>query len=87
MNDGILTRLAGMGRPMGVQIELLSMVHHKYLVSLLGHSCTRKHQILIYEYMAGGDLRHRLQGTCEINCLTTSTGSHFSTLINSQPTS
>jgi len=49
---------------MGVQIELLSKVHHKYLVSLLGYSCTSRHQILIYEYMAGGDLRHRLQGAC-----------------------
>lgn len=47
---------------MDVQIELLSVVHHKYLVSLLGYSCTRKHQTLIYEYMGGGDLKHRLQG-------------------------
>lgn len=47
---------------MDVQIELLSVVHHKYLVSLLGYSFTRKHQTLIYEYMGGGDLRYRLQG-------------------------
>ncbi|KAG0575642.1 hypothetical protein KC19_5G019700 [Ceratodon purpureus] len=45
------------------EIELLSTVHHKYLVSLLGYRCTRRHQILIYEYLGGGDLRQRLQGT------------------------
>lgn len=50
---------------MGAQIELLSKVHHKYLVALLGYSCTRKHQTLIYEYIGGGDLRHRLQGSCQ----------------------
>ncbi|KAG0578777.1 hypothetical protein KC19_4G048700 [Ceratodon purpureus] len=44
------------------EIELLSVVHHKYLVSLLGYRCTRMQQILIYEYMHGGDLRYRLQG-------------------------
>ncbi|KAG0606088.1 hypothetical protein M758_9G112800 [Ceratodon purpureus] len=43
------------------EIELLSKVHHKYLVSLLGYSSTRSHQVLIYEYMGGGDLRYRLQ--------------------------
>jgi serine/threonine protein kinase len=47
---------------MGSQIELLSVVHHKYLVSLLGYRCTRKQQVLVYEYLSGGDLRQRLQG-------------------------
>ena len=42
------------------------MVHHKYLVSLLGYRCTRDQQILVYEYMRGGDLRERLQGVFEI---------------------
>lgn len=44
------------------EIELLSVVHHKYLVSLLGYRCTRKQQVLVYEYLSGGDLRQRLQG-------------------------
>ena len=51
-----------MGSFMNVQIELLSKVHHKYLVSLLGYSSTRTVQILIYEFMGGGNLRQRLQG-------------------------
>ncbi|KAG0601982.1 hypothetical protein M758_11G152600 [Ceratodon purpureus] len=44
------------------EVELLSKVHHKHLVALLGYCCTRKHQILIYDYIGGGDLRHRLRG-------------------------
>ena len=59
---------------MGVQIEVLSKVHHKYLVSLLGYSSTHTHQVLIYEYMEGGDLRRRLRaGVC-----TSSTSSNSS---------
>ena len=50
----------------GVQIELLSVIHHKYLVTLLGYRCTRKQQILVYEYMSGGDLRDQLQGAYEL---------------------
>jgi serine/threonine protein kinase len=44
------------------QIELLSMVHHKYLVSLVGYCLDRKHLMLVYEYVSGGDLRKRLHG-------------------------
>jgi hypothetical protein len=35
-------------------------VHYKYLVTLIGYSFTPHHQILVYEFMSGGDLRHRL---------------------------
>ncbi|KAH8966224.1 hypothetical protein BDL97_03G013500 [Sphagnum fallax] len=42
------------------EIELLSMVHHKYLVSLVGYCLDRKHLMLVYEYVSGGDLRKRL---------------------------
>ncbi|KAH9567025.1 hypothetical protein CY35_03G007900 [Sphagnum magellanicum] len=44
------------------EIELLSMVHHKYLVSLVGYCLARKHLMLVYEYVSGGDLRKRLHG-------------------------
>ncbi|KAH8966222.1 hypothetical protein BDL97_03G013500 [Sphagnum fallax] len=43
-----------------IAIELLSMVHHKYLVSLVGYCLDRKHLMLVYEYVSGGDLRKRL---------------------------
>jgi serine/threonine protein kinase len=45
-----------------VQIELLSMVHHKYLVSLIGYCLAPNNYMLVYEYMSGGDLRNRLHG-------------------------
>ncbi|CAK9189576.1 unnamed protein product [Sphagnum troendelagicum] len=44
------------------EIELLSMVHHKYLVSLVGYCLARKHLMLVYEYVSGGDLRSKLHG-------------------------
>jgi serine/threonine protein kinase len=45
-----------------LQIELLSMVHHKYLVSLIGYCLAPNNYMLVYEYMSGGDLRNRLHG-------------------------
>ncbi|CAK9220490.1 unnamed protein product [Sphagnum troendelagicum] len=44
------------------EIELLSMVHHKYLVSLVGYCLDKKKLMLVYEYVSGGDLRKRLHG-------------------------
>ncbi|KAH8943567.1 hypothetical protein BDL97_13G058800 [Sphagnum fallax] len=44
------------------EIELLSVVHHKYVVSLVGYCLARKHLMLVYEYVSGGDLRSRLHG-------------------------
>lgn len=45
------------------EVELLTTVHHKYLVSLVGYCLARKHRyMLVYEHMGGGDLRRRLQG-------------------------
>ncbi|KAH8948845.1 hypothetical protein BDL97_11G116400 [Sphagnum fallax] len=44
------------------EIELLSMVHHKYLVSLIGYCLAPNNYMLVYEYMSGGDLRNRLHG-------------------------
>ncbi|KAH8973094.1 hypothetical protein BDL97_01G026900 [Sphagnum fallax] len=44
------------------EIELLSMVHHKYVVSLVGYCLAQKNLMLVYEYVSGGDLRSRLHG-------------------------
>jgi serine/threonine protein kinase len=45
-----------------LQIELLSTVHHKSLVSLVGYCLAREHLMLVYEYVSGGDLRNALNG-------------------------
>eukprot|EP00246_Nothoceros_aenigmaticus_P017439 TRINITY_DN849_c0_g1_i1.p1 TRINITY_DN849_c0_g1~~TRINITY_DN849_c0_g1_i1.p1 ORF type:complete len:644 (-),score=101.46 TRINITY_DN849_c0_g1_i1:859-2790(-) len=49
------------------EIELLSVVHHKYLVSLVGYCLAWKKQILVYEYVSGGDLQERLHGDSSLD--------------------
>ncbi|GLJ34404.1 hypothetical protein SUGI_0691680 [Cryptomeria japonica] len=44
------------------EIELLSRVHHKNLVGLIGFCTEQKEQMLIYEYIPNGTLRENLIG-------------------------
>ncbi|EEF42998.1 leucine-rich repeat receptor protein kinase HPCA1 [Ricinus communis] len=44
------------------EIELLSRVHHKNLVSLLGFCFERGEQMLVYEFVANGSLSDSLSG-------------------------
>ncbi|TKY72323.1 leucine-rich repeat receptor protein kinase [Spatholobus suberectus] len=44
------------------EIELLSRVHHKNLVSLIGFCFEQGEQMLIYEYVANGPLKDTLSG-------------------------
>lgn len=43
-----------------MQAQLLMVVHHRNLVSLLGYCDEGQHKALIYEYMANGSLRQHL---------------------------
>ena len=45
------------------EIELLSRVHHKNLVSLLGFCIERGEEILVYEFAVNGSLSDILLGT------------------------
>jgi serine/threonine protein kinase len=45
------------------EVDLLSKVHHKKLVSLLGYCSESRELMLIYEHMSGGSLRDHLYGT------------------------
>lgn len=45
------------------EIDLLSRVHHKNLVSLLGYCNESRELMLAYEYMPGGSLKDHLYGT------------------------
>jgi len=44
------------------EIELLSRVHHKNLVSLLGFCFDQGEQMLVYEYLQNGSLKDALTG-------------------------
>ncbi|WCJ27916.1 Leucine-rich repeat protein kinase family protein [Euphorbia peplus] len=49
------------------EIELLSRVHHKNVVGLIGFCFEQGEQMLIYEYMANGTLRESLSGKSGIH--------------------
>ncbi|KAM5574173.1 leucine-rich repeat receptor protein kinase HPCA1 [Rosa sericea] len=50
------------GHEFKTEIELLSLVHHKHLVSLVGFCFDRGEQMLVYEYVANGTLKDSLSG-------------------------
>uniref|UniRef100_A0A0E0M078 Protein kinase domain-containing protein n=1 Tax=Oryza punctata TaxID=4537 RepID=A0A0E0M078_ORYPU len=43
------------------EVQSLTKVHHRNLVSLVGYCCERDHLALVYEYMAGGSLCDHLR--------------------------
>uniref|UniRef100_A0A7N0T3A2 non-specific serine/threonine protein kinase n=1 Tax=Kalanchoe fedtschenkoi TaxID=63787 RepID=A0A7N0T3A2_KALFE len=49
------------------EIELLSRVHHKNLVGLIGFCFDQGEQMLVYEYMANGTIRDSLSGRSGIH--------------------
>ncbi|XP_006300598.2 probable leucine-rich repeat receptor-like protein kinase At5g49770 [Capsella rubella] len=49
------------------EIELLSRVHHKNLVGLVGFCFEQGEQILVYEYMSNGSLKDSLTGRSGIS--------------------
>ena len=44
------------------EIELLSRVHHKNLVALVGFCFEQGEQMLVYEFISNGTLRESLSG-------------------------
>ncbi|XP_042430806.1 leucine-rich repeat receptor protein kinase HPCA1-like isoform X1 [Zingiber officinale] len=50
------------GQEFKTEIEMLSRVHHRNLVSLVGFCLDQNEQILVYEYIPNGTLRDSLSG-------------------------
>jgi serine/threonine protein kinase len=46
-----------------LQVALLSRLHHRNLVNLVGYCVEKGQRILIYEYMSNGSLARLLYGT------------------------
>lgn len=44
------------------EIELLSRIHHKNVVGLVGFCYDQGEQMLVYEYISNGTLRDSLSG-------------------------
>lgn len=49
-----------------MQAQILTLVHHINLVSLIGYCDEAENKALIYEFMGNGNLRDFLSGKCDI---------------------
>ncbi|KMZ62077.1 hypothetical protein ZOSMA_490G00030 [Zostera marina] len=47
-----------------MEAQILSRIHHKNFVSLVGYCTETGHLALVYEYMKGGNLRNLISGQC-----------------------
>lgn len=49
-------------REFRAEVEIISRVHHRHLVSLVGYCISEHQRVLIYEYVPNGNLHHHLHG-------------------------
>ncbi|CAN6201601.1 unnamed protein product [Urochloa humidicola] len=49
-------------REFQAEVEIISRVHHRHLVSLVGFCIAAHHRMLIYEFVPNGTLEHHLHG-------------------------
>lgn len=49
-------------REFRAEVEIISRVHHRHLVSLVGYCISEQQRVLIYEFVPNGNLHHHLHG-------------------------
>lgn len=49
-------------REFKAEVEIISRVHHRHLVSLVGYSIAENQRLLIYEFVPNNTLEHHLHG-------------------------
>lgn len=47
-------------REFKAEVEIISRVHHRYLVSLVGYCITDLQRLLVYEFVPNGTLHYHL---------------------------
>lgn len=58
-----LKKGSGQGeREFRAEVEIISRVHHRYLVSLVGYCIAENQRLLIYEFVPNQTLEHHLHG-------------------------
>ncbi|AQK84038.1 Putative prolin-rich extensin-like receptor protein kinase family protein [Zea mays] len=49
-------------REFQAEVEIISRVHHRHLVSLVGYCIAEDHRLLVYDYVSNNTLHHHLHG-------------------------
>jgi serine/threonine protein kinase len=66
-----LTVGGGQGdREFRAEVEIISRIHHRHLVSLVGYCIADNQRLLVYDFVPNGTLADNLHGECiDIWCL------------------
>lgn len=51
------------------EVEIISRVHHRHLVSLVGYCIAGSQRLLVYDYVPNGTLEYQLHSGCSFPCL------------------
>lgn len=51
-------------REFQAEVEIISRIHHRQLVSLVGYCIVEQHRMLVYEFVPNSTLEHHLHGEC-----------------------
>lgn len=49
-------------REFRAEVEIISRIHHRHLVSLVGYCIVEHHRLLVYEFVSNKTLEHHLHG-------------------------